>query len=136
MLPGALAPASATAKSPAKRMIHAANEWRAAHGLGALRGSKRLNRSAKGRARRMIRHDFFAHPSRLYVPRFDRVGEVLELHGGKRARVRRTLRKWANSPGHRAVLLSSSFRRIGAGRASGWYQGQRVTIWVVRVGTR
>ena len=133
---GALVPASAAAKSPGKRMVKAANEWRSAHGLAPLRSSKRLRRSAKGRARRMIRHDFFAHPSRLYVPRFDRVGEVLELHGGRRARVRRTLRKWAASPGHRAVLLSSSFRRIGAGRASGWYQGQRVTIWIIRVGSR
>jgi uncharacterized protein YkwD len=117
-------------------MVHAINSVRSAHGLAALHDSRRLRRSAAARARRMIRHDFFAHPSRLRVPRFTYVGEVLELHGGKRARVNRTLRSWRRSPGHNGVLLSSRYRRVGAARASGWYRGQKATIWVVRVGRR
>lgn len=84
----------------------------------------------------MIRGDFFGHPSRLHVPRFDRVGEVLELHGGRRARVTRTMKRWSRSSGHRGVLLSRDYRRIGAGRATGWWRGRRVTIWVVRLGTK
>jgi uncharacterized protein YkwD len=129
-------PASSSAAPPAKRMIDAINWSRASYGLPTLHRSRKLSRSATRRARRMIRADFFAHPTRLRVPRFDRVGEVLELHGGRRARVGRTLRRWGRSPTHRLVLLTAAFRYAGAGRASGWYRGQRATIWVVRLGRR
>jgi uncharacterized protein YkwD len=84
----------------------------------------------------MMHGDFFAHPSQLQVPTFDRVGEILELHGGRRPRMGRTIRLWLNSYGHRAVMLSSRYRRIGAARALGRYQGHRATIWVVRFGKR
>jgi uncharacterized protein YkwD len=70
------------------------------------------------------------------VPTFERVGEVLELHGGRRPRVVRTLRRWGNSPDHRQVLSSRRFRWIGATRASGRYRGRGSTIWVVRLGRR
>jgi uncharacterized protein YkwD len=117
-------------------MVAAINSFRNAHGLSSLHTARSLRRSGGARARKMIRYDFFAHPSRLRVPRFNYIGEVLELHGGRRAKVRRTLRNWKNSPGHRSVLLSSTYRQVGAARASGWYRGHRATIWVVRVGRR
>jgi hypothetical protein len=84
----------------------------------------------------MMRADVFAHPARLSVPTFDRVGEVLELHGGRRPRVVRTLRRWGNSPGHHRVLSSPELRWIGAARATGRYHGRQATIWVVRLGRR
>ncbi len=83
-----------------------------------------------------MRADFFAHPSRLSVPTFDRVGEVLELHGGRRPQTNAVLRRWANSSGHRAVLTSSAYRWVGAARAVGRYNGSRATIWVVRLGRK
>ena len=117
-------------------MVKAINFARASAGLRPLKRSTRLERSAKARAARMMRADFFAHPTRLRVPTFDRVGEVLELHGGHHPRVLRVLGRWANSPGHRAVISSRRFRWIGAARATGRYRGARATIWVVRFGKR
>ena len=138
----ALAFASTPATAPAAtthsgdRMMDAINYVRAGAGLRPLKRSRRLVRSARARAALMMRADFFSHPSRLSVPTFDRVGEVLELHGGRRPQVVRVCRRWANSPGHRAVLASRRYRWVGAARATGRYRGHRATIWVVRFGRR
>jgi uncharacterized protein YkwD len=117
-------------------MVKAINFARASAGLRPLKRSDRLTRSARTRAAHMMRADFFAHPTVLRVPAFDRVGEVLELHGGRHPRVLRVLRRWANSPGHRAVISSRRFRWVGAARAVGRYRGARATIWVVRFGRK
>jgi uncharacterized protein YkwD len=136
----ALAFASTPATAPAAtsyagdRMMDVINYARAGAGLRPLKRSRRLIRSARARAALMMRADFFAHPSRLQVPTFDRVGEVIELHGGYRPRTRTVLRRWANSPSHRAVLSSRRYGWIGAARATGRYRGYRATIWVVRYG--
>ena len=42
--------------------------------------------------------------------------------------VRRIVRMWMDSPGHRAILLSSSFRRIGLGKRTGDYGGNRACL--------
>ena len=128
------APASAATAHSGDGMMDAINYARAGGGLRPLKRSRRLIRSARARAALMMRADFFAHPTRLRVPTFDRVGEVIELHGGYRPRVRTVLRRWANSPSHRAVLSSRGYRWIGAARATGRYRGYRATIWVVRYG--
>jgi uncharacterized protein YkwD len=117
-------------------MMDGINYARAAAGLRPLKRSRRLIRSARARAALMMRADFFAHPARLRVSTFDRVGEVLELHGGFRPRVGRVLSRWANSASHRAVLSSRRYRWVGAARATGSYRGHRATIWVVRFGRR
>ena len=127
-------PAAAAGAYSGDRMMDAINWVRAQAGLRPLKRSRRLVHSSARRARVMMRRDFFAHPSRLRVPRFDRVGEILELHGGHRPRVNTVLRRWANSPGHRSVLASRRFRWVGAARAVGRYHGRRATIWVVRFG--
>jgi uncharacterized protein YkwD len=135
-LVAALAPAPAAAAARGDRMIDTVNMLRAQNGLKPLRRSRRLTRSSTARAALMMRADFFAHPARLRVPTFGRVGEVLELHAGHRPRVVRTLRSWGASPGHQRILSSPTFRWIGAGRAAGRYRGRRATIWVVRLGRR
>ena len=114
--------------------MDAINYVRASAGLRQLRVSQRLIRSSAARAKLMMQRDFFAHPARLRVPTFDLVGEILELHGSRAARKNRTVRLWLNSPGHRAVMLSSRYRWVGAARAIGRYRGHRATIWVVRFG--
>jgi uncharacterized protein YkwD len=88
------APAGAAKTATGDRMIDAINWSRAEAGLRPLKRSRRLIRSSRARARRMMRAGFFAHPVRLRVPTFARVGEVLELHAGRRPRVVRTLRRW------------------------------------------
>jgi len=127
-------PASAARSFTGEGMMDAINSVRTKSGLRQLKHSQRLTRSSAARARLMIRENFFAHPARLRVPTFDRVGEILERHGGYRPRMGRTVRLWMNSYGHRAVMMSSHYRWIGASRAIGRYGGARATIWVVRFG--
>ena len=137
-LVSAAAPTTASAAKSRKgdRMMDAMNWVRANAGLRPLKRSWRLVRSSRARSELMMRADFFAHPARLRVPSFDRVGEVLEIHGGRRPQTRAVLRRWANSYGHRAVIMSSRYRWVGAARAIGRYRGARATIWVVRFGKR
>ena len=127
-------PANAARSIPGKGMMDAINYIRAQNGIRPLRRSHRLVRSSAARAELMMRENFFAHPARLRVPTFDRVGEVLELHGGRRPRMSAVLRRWRNSYGHWSVMMSSRYRWIGAARAVGRYRGARATIWVVRFG--
>jgi uncharacterized protein YkwD len=127
-------PAHAARSIPGNGMIDAINQVRAQSGLRTLRRSSRLVRSSAARAELMMRQNFFAHPAQLRVPTFDSVGEVLEIHGGHRPRMSAVLRRWRNSYGHWSVITSNRYRRIGAARAVGRYQGARATIWVVRFG--
>ena len=56
------------------------------------------------------------------------------MHFGRRAQVRRTVRRWLRSPAHRSLLLSGRFRALGAGQAVGSYRGRRATTWVLHLG--
>jgi uncharacterized protein YkwD len=118
-------------------MFKKINSIRRAHGVAALRPSYSLFISAKLYARRMIRSDYFGHLSRIPVgSSWNAAGETLSWHRGWRLRPRRTVRRWMRSSSHRAVLLSSRYRRIGVGRARGRYAGHRATMWVAHVGRR
>lgn len=127
-------PAQAARSIPGNGMMDAINYLRAKAGLRTLKTSSRLVRSSAARAELMMREDFFAHPAQLRVPTFDRVGEILELHGGRRPRMTHVLERWRGSYGHWSVIMSSRYRWIGAARAVGRYHGARATIWVVRFG--
>ena len=43
---------------------------------------------------------------------------------------------WMNSPGHRAILLSSSFRRVGIGKRTGDLGGDRACVVTADFGSR
>jgi uncharacterized protein YkwD len=116
-------------------MIDKINAARARHGAPPLRPSPSLRRSALAFARHLMRRDLFGHAARIRAsPRFRALGEVLAIHRGRRPRRSFTVRAWMGSPGHRSVLLSRMFRRVGAARARGRFHGRRTTIWVVQVG--
>lgn len=134
-LPAPVAAPAATTRV-GEGMMDAINWVRAQKGLRPLRRSRRLVRSSAARSRLMMRNNFFAHPSRLRVPSFDAVGEVLELHSGDRPQTTRVLRRWGNSSGHRSVIMSRRYRWIGAARTTGSFRGGRATIWVVRFGKK
>ena len=121
-----------------RAIVRAINGQRSKHGLGKLRASARLARAADFHSWEMFDADYFAHESRGGGP-FDRrvrrfadhraVGETLALVGscgGNTAR--RVVRMWMNSPGHRAILLSSSFRRVGVGKRAGSLDGDRACL--------
>jgi uncharacterized protein YkwD len=118
-----------------QRMLHAVNAVRAQHGLAAFHGSRSLARSAGRYARWMLRTDYFGHLGRIRASsRFSILGENLAWHPGRRARVSRTVRRWLNSPPHRALILHPALRWLGAGVARGRLYGKRATAWVLHFG--
>jgi uncharacterized protein YkwD len=130
-------PSSALAAGSEGEAIDALNDMRRANGLAPLRVSEGLNRSSGDYARRMLQHDFFGHGARIDVPGgFRSAGETLAYHTGWDAQPRRTVSRWMNSPGHRAVLLSSRFHWVGMGLARGRLAGRVATMWVAHVGSR
>jgi len=115
-------------------MFKKINQIRRAHGLARLRPSLSLFDSSRRYARRMIRSDYFGHLARISLRRhFRMAGETLAWHSGWRLSPRQTVWQWMGSPSHRAILLSSSFTRVGVGRARGNYGGRRATMWVAHV---
>ena len=130
-------PAVATASSAQKRMLDRVNAIRANHGLKPLRYASSLATSAKRYSKTMMSRDYFGHSSRIHASRrFRSLGEILEIHRGKRLRIGYALRMWMNSSGHRSVILSNNFRFAGAGVTSGRFKGRRATIWVMHFGRR
>jgi uncharacterized protein YkwD len=84
-----------------------------------------------------MRTDSFHHASRIQASsRFKRLGEALALHPGWRPKRSVTVRRWLRSSGHRALLLSSRFRYVGAGMARGRYGSGYATIWTLQLGSR
>jgi uncharacterized protein YkwD len=134
----ALPPAAPARIDDAERhMAQAVNDFRRAHGRSGVRMSHSLMRSSARYSNFLMRNDVFGHASRIRASRrFRRLGEVLELHSGRQPQVERALRRWANSPGHRAALLHRRFRWVGAGRSVGRWRGRRMTIWTVQLGSR
>lgn len=129
------APAWARGGAPTGRMVATVNNVRADHGLRPLRPAPRLARSAGRYARWMLRTDYFGHLSRIRASsRFRVLGETLAWHTGRRVRVRATVRSWLRSPPHRALILSGSFRWIGAGHARGRLHSRPSTMWVLHLG--
>jgi uncharacterized protein YkwD len=136
-----LAPATAHAGGDTHHesdpIIAKINAVRASHGLRALRSSPSLSATAKRFSRHVIRTDVFAHDSTIHASsRFTSLGETLAIHPGWRPRRSFTVRSWLNSPGHRVLLLSPSFRYIGAGMARGRFGSTPTTIWTVQLGSR
>jgi uncharacterized protein YkwD len=132
-----LLPSSAAAGGAEQEAIEALNDVRRANGLAPLRESGSLNNSSGDYARKMLRHDFFGHgPSIDVAGRFRSAGETLAYHTGWNAQPRRTVMRWMNSPGHRAVLLSPGFRWVGMGLARGRLGSSVVTTWVAHVASR
>lgn len=129
-----------------RAIVRAINRQRAKHGLSNLKSSRRLARAADYHSWEMLDADYFAHESRDGGSFADRVrryadhraiGETLAMLGGcGRKAARKVVRMWMNSPGHRAILLSSSFRRVGLGKRSGELDGSRACVVTADFGSR
>jgi uncharacterized protein YkwD len=93
----------------------------------------------------MLRNDFFAHQSsdgtsfdhrvRAYA-KARRVGENLAMVSRVRRVAREVVRMWLNSPGHRAILLSRRYRRVGVAKRSGDLGSLRATVFTVDFASR
>jgi len=121
-----------------RAMVRAINHQRVRHGLARVHSSGRLARAADFHSREMLAGDFFDHDSRDGTPFHRRVrrfanhravGETLAMLGGcGKGSARRVVRMWMNSPGHRAILLSGTYRRVGLGKRTGNLGGSRACV--------
>lgn len=133
-------PCSALAADPVSRsVVFRLNAVRAHHGLRPLRLSGRLERAARSQSGAMRTRRSLSHGSPNGQARLTRVcramhartvGETIGWIRSRRAsrQAAGIVRWWLNSPAHRAVLMSSSFSRVGVGRRIGRYGGRRV-VW-------
>ena len=111
-------------------VVRALNRVRASEGLAPLRSSPNLRAAARGHSRSMLDYGFFGHESadgtsfserirRYYTNRGWRmwsVGEALLASEG-RVDVDATgiVEAWLESPSHREIILSPTFRDAGIG---------------------
>jgi uncharacterized protein YkwD len=130
-------PRSAEATRSSDAVVKWINKARASRGLPRLRRSRTLSGSAFRYAGWMMSHDRFGHSRRIRASRrFSRLGEALAYNAGWRLRARRMVRQLLRSPPHRTLLLSRSFRYVGAGHSRGRFGLGRATVWVVHLGAR
>ena len=124
------APSGAALTRSELSLLSAVNHVRTSNGLAPLRIDPRLQRAARAHSSDMIRRGYFAHGAvaqRLsaFGVRGPQVGENLAWGTGALARASAIVSQWLASPSHRANLLRPGFRRIGIGRVSGRFAGQR-----------
>jgi uncharacterized protein YkwD len=147
--------AGASAVSATKRVLVRAtlcvlNTERARHHLRPLRQNRRLSLAGRRHSRAMVGERFFSHDSLNGASFVDRIratgylegaqgwrlGENIAYGSGSRSTPRSIARAWMNSPGHRANILSDSFREIGIGIASGTPVGTGGATYTTDFGRR
>jgi uncharacterized protein YkwD len=146
-LPAVAAAGPARLDQREKAMIRGINKQRARYGLASVRASRRLSRAADFHSWEMLDANYFAHSSRDGGPFDARIrrfanphalGETLAMLGGGCGRhsARRVVRMWMNSPGHRAILLSGRYRKIGLARRTGSLGGTHACVMTADFGSR
>jgi uncharacterized protein YkwD len=116
-------------------MVERINDLRRSHGLRALEVSRSLMRSADAYSDTMMARQYFGHASRIQASsRFQRLGEIIEIHRGGHPDIDWALRDWLGSPPHMRVILDPWFTYIGAGYTVGRFTGRTNTIWTVHFG--
>jgi uncharacterized protein YkwD len=122
------------------------NNKRASAGLKAIKANRKLEKAATRHAKDMVRRDYFAHQR----PGGPDLGERLERAGwrgsafgetiaygcGSSASPKATLRGWLNSPPHRAILLSGTYKAGGLGIGAEAPCGNHGATWVLDVGRK
>ena len=110
-------------------VVREMNRVRAAHGLRPLRAAPALRSAARGHSQAMLTHGFFSHESadgtafnerirRYYTDRgFVRwsVGEALMAGQGRVVDAPAIVAAWLESPTHRTIVLSTTWRDTGIG---------------------
>ena len=126
------------------------NNERAKQHLAPLRLNRKLSKAALRHSRAMARRRFFSHTSPNgtdFVERIRRtgyltgarswaVGENIAYGSGDRATPRSIGNAWMDSAGHRANILSSSYRAIGIGIALGTPSGGAGATYTTDFGRR
>jgi uncharacterized protein YkwD len=135
--------AMATTVKPRTLLVRDVNAVRAQHGLRAVSPSLLLRLAAKRHSDDMIVRDYFSHTTPGGRTLFDRIvrsgfvsgysweaGETLAWGTGSLANPGQIVKAWLASPEHRAILLSSTWTRIGVSRACGSFLGHTgACVW-------
>ena len=142
------ASARASSASPAKlrsALLCLVNRKRSANGLGSLELDRRMQRAATRHARHMVRHHYFAHQRSGGPDLTERLrragwhgsawGETIAYGCGAAGTPRATVRTWMNSPSHRAILLSGTYRHGGMGVTESAPCGSG-SMWVLDLGRK
>jgi uncharacterized protein YkwD len=106
-----------------QRVQRLVNKRRANHGLRSLRLSTCADGTAEKWSRYLAANDAFFHQSMTNVLDTCDARYAGETLGRGTMTPRKLVRMWMESPGHRAIVLSSKSRRIGIGATpagSGW----------------
>ncbi len=112
-----------------QEMLRLVNEERGRVGLPALMMDEPLREVARAHARDMFQRGYFSHYTPDRLSPFDRMDQagIRYLAAGENLALAPTtqaaMRGLMNSPGHRANILSPSFRRIGIGAMDGGLRG-------------
>jgi len=152
---GACSAANASAKTASKRALVRAtlcvlNVERVRYRLRPLRLNRRLAAAARRHSRAMAARHFFSHNSLNGASFLDRirrtgylrgarswaVGENIAYGSGRLSTPRAIGKAWMDSPGHRANILSRSFRSIGIGISAGTPVGRRGATYTTDFGRR
>jgi uncharacterized protein YkwD len=126
-------PSKLTQRTVVRATLCTLNAERDRYGLPPLKLNRKLSKAARRHARDMVRRDYFAHDSLgggTFLDRIKRtgylrgarswtVGENLAWGSRERSAPRAITETWMNSAGHRANILSDSFREVGIGLATG-----------------
>jgi uncharacterized protein YkwD len=122
-----------------RAIVRGINAQRAHYGLARVSLSKPLSRAADYHSWEMLDANYFAHESanggsfNARIGRYTHkreLGETLAMLGGKcgHGSAHAIVKMWMNSAGHRAILLSSSYRRIGLARRTGSLGGTHACV--------
>jgi uncharacterized protein YkwD len=128
---------------PRTVMLKKLNHVRAAYGLGAVSPALRLRLAALRHSDDMVSRDYFSHTSPGGGTLSDRItksgfvsgyaweaGETIAWGTGVLGKPGHIVKAWMNSPEHRAILLSSTWSRIGISRACGRFLGHTgACVW-------
>jgi len=135
--------AMATTLRPRTVLLRDVNAVRGEHGLRALRPSLLLRLAAQHHSDDMITRDYFSHTAPGGGTLYDRIvksgfvrgysweaGETLAWGTGSLANPGQIVKAWLASPEHRAIMLSSTWTRIGVSRACGSFLGHSgACVW-------
>jgi uncharacterized protein YkwD len=110
-------------------VIRALNDVRSTQGLQPLHSSPSLRTAARGHSRAMLDYGFFGHESADGSAFSDRIRRYYTNHGWRKWSVGEALlasqglsidataivKAWLESPSHREIILSPTFRDAGIG---------------------
>jgi uncharacterized protein YkwD len=146
-VPALAAAGSARLDNRERAIVHRINAQRSQYGLAKVRSSRRLSHAADYHSWEMLNANYFAHESAnggSFASRLHRfthkhaLGETLAMLGGRcgRGSAAQIVSMWMNSSGHRAILLSSEYRRIGVSARSGMLGGTKACVVTADFGSK